>query len=50
MARPILPTPVLEGKDKELFLKSLENLKYDPKKAKFLKECQELAKRVKFET
>ena len=47
MARPILPTPVLKGKDKELFLKSIENLKHDPEKAKFLKECQDTLKRIK---
>ena len=48
MAKLIRPTPILEGEDKALFLESL-NVKYDSKKEKFLKECSELAKKVKLE-
>lgn len=39
MAKPIEPTPVLEGKNAELVLKELENTNHDSKKEKFLKEC-----------
>jgi hypothetical protein len=42
MARPIEPTPILKGTDKELFLKDIENVKYSPEKEKFLKECDEI--------
>ena len=48
MAKLIRPTPILEGEDKTLFLESL-NVKYDPQKEKFLKECYDLAKKVKLE-
>ena len=41
MAKPIEPTPVLEGKDAEEFLKltKKEELEVNQKKATFLHEC-----------
>ena len=46
MARPMEPTPLLGGKDKELFLKETESVSYDPKKEKFLRECDSVFKKV----
>ncbi|MBU0627576.1 MAG: hypothetical protein KKC75_00160 [Nanoarchaeota archaeon] len=47
MARPINPTPVLCGKDKEIFLKDLENTSHDSRKESFLKECDRIFNEVK---
>lgn len=47
MAKPLEPTPVLEGKDREEFLKDLCTAKYNEDKERFLKECDELLKKVK---
>ncbi len=47
MARPINPTPVLCGEDRERFLKDLENNSHDSKKERFLKECDRVFKEVK---
>ena len=49
MARPIEPTPVLSGEDKERFIKETENLSYSAKKEKFLKDCDEAFQAVKKE-
>lgn len=49
MARPLEPTPILEGKDKEDFLKKLTTVKYDKKKETFLKECDNLLNAVNFQ-
>jgi len=46
MARPIEPTPTLYGEDAKRLLKSVENLRYSAKKEKFLKECDEVFKKV----
>lgn len=46
MARPIEPTPILYGEDAERFLEDLNNLKYSEKKERFLKECDEVYKKV----
>ena len=46
MARPIQPTPLLCGEDKEIFLKQTENISYDADKEKFLKECDRVFKKV----
>lgn len=48
MAKIITPTPILEGEDKKKFLASLR-VKYSPDKEKFLKDCRDLTKKVKFE-
>jgi len=39
MARPIEPTPILEGKDAEMLIKEVAEARFDPKKEKFLREC-----------
>lgn len=46
VAKPIAPTPVLEGKDAQLFLEQLEKDRTvpNPEKVKFLKECMETYK------
>jgi hypothetical protein len=43
MAKPIEPTPILEGKDAERFLQSMvsEQTDPDPKRLKFLEEAKE---------
>jgi len=41
MGKPIEPTTVLTGNDAEEFVKSVMNLKYSAKKARFLKEAEE---------
>jgi hypothetical protein len=46
MAKPIEPTPILEGEDKSKFLSDLSSLKYDEKKEKFLKECDEIFSKI----
>ena len=47
MAKPIEPTPILEGKDAEEFLKDLSSLKYSKKKEEFLKECEKIYNNTK---
>lgn len=42
MAKPIEPTPILEGKDAEDVLKELESVSYSAEKAAFLKKCKEI--------
>lgn len=42
MAKPIEPTPILEGKDAENLLKEVDSASYDPEKEKFLKECKQI--------
>lgn len=46
MAKPINPTPVLKGEDKERFLKDIENASYSSKKEQFLKECDDVFKAI----
>lgn len=40
MAKPIEPTPILEGKDAERLLNDIASARYDKKKEEFLKECK----------
>lgn len=47
MAKPITPTPILEGDDKKKFLDATLNVKYDENKKKFLEECEQIYKRIK---
>ena len=47
MARPIEPTPILEGKDAGRFLRDLASLKYSEKKEKFLNECRDVFNKIK---
>ncbi len=42
MARPIEPTPVLEGKDAEELLKEMESAIHNSEKEEFLKECKNI--------
>ena len=48
MAKPILPTPVLEGADAERFLDSMvrEQTNPNPKRIAFLKEAREDFKKL----
>ncbi len=39
MAKPIMPTPILENQDAELFLEDIRSATYDEKKDEFLKDC-----------
>ncbi len=48
MANPIEPTPTLSGADAEAFYRSIEEFKPDPAKRKFLIECVELARKLRF--
>lgn len=48
MAKAIKPTPVLEGEDKENFLKSLQTT-YSAEKEKFLNECKAILRKVKLD-
>ncbi|MCX6772050.1 MAG: hypothetical protein NTX79_08450 [Candidatus Micrarchaeota archaeon] len=49
MAKPIEPTPVLEGKNAENFLEQtrIEESAVNPKKAKFLHECFDIYQKFK---
>ena len=47
MARPIEPTPILEGKDAEKLLKEVSNVSFSPKKQLFLDECKDIFKKTK---
>ena len=44
MAKPIEPTPILEGKDAENVLKELEATSHSSEKEAFLKECKKIYK------
>lgn len=46
MARPIQPTPILEGEDAKRLLQDIANVKYSSKKQKFLDECREVYKKT----
>lgn len=50
MAKPIEPTPILEGEDKRKFLESIQNISHDSKKEAFLKECDSAFEKVKKDT
>jgi len=47
MAKPIQPTPILEGKDAERFLESMlkEQTDPDPKRIRFIREALESFKK-----
>ncbi|HEY3374978.1 MAG TPA: hypothetical protein VGK02_07960 [Candidatus Aquicultor sp.] len=47
MAKPIEPTPILEGKDAERFYESLKNAKYSAKKEAQLKHAREISKEMR---
>jgi len=47
MAKPIEPTPILEGKDAEMLLKEVAEARFDPVKEKFLKECDDIFNKTK---
>lgn len=47
MAKPIEPTPILEGEDAKRFLEDLNSLKYSKEKERFLKDCANVFKSVK---
>ncbi len=47
---PIEPTPILKGEDARRLLDSVVNFKRDPKKAEFLRECVELARKFPLES
>ena len=42
MARPIQPTPILEGEDARKVLEQMNSVTYNPEKQKFLDECREI--------
>lgn len=46
MAKPINPTPTLEGEDMERFIKEVDSNRYNSKKEKILKECHSVYKKV----
>ena len=46
MAKPINPTPMLEGKDKELFIRDINSLKYSQYKEDYLNECRNVYRKV----
>jgi len=46
MARPIEPTPILEGKDAVRLLEDVDRATYNGKKEKFLKECSDIYKKT----
>lgn len=46
MARPIQPTPILEGKDAERLMEQMDRVTYDEKKQKFLDDCREIYKKT----
>lgn len=47
MARPIEPTPILEGEDAKRLLKSVDEARFDPNKEKFLEECRQIHAKTK---
>lgn len=47
MARPIQPTPILEGEDAERLLQEIANAAFSPEKQKFLDECREIYAKTK---
>ena len=42
MAKPIQPTPILDGEDAKQFLQQTNNVRYSAEKEQFLKECDEV--------
>ena len=46
MARPIQPTPILEGKDARKVLDLMNRATYSKKKQRFLDECREIYRKT----
>jgi len=46
MARPIEPTPILEGKDAKKVIELMNKVVYSKKKQKFLDECRRIYKKT----
>ncbi len=47
MARPIEPTPILEGNDARRLLDEINSVNYNKNKQKFLEECKQIYARTK---
>ena len=47
MARPIEPTPVLQGEDAKRLIKEMNSLSYSEEKQKFLDECRDVYSKTK---
>ncbi|MFH1181620.1 MAG: hypothetical protein V1702_01555 [Candidatus Woesearchaeota archaeon] len=48
MAKAIMPTPILKGEDKKLFIQSLK-VSYSADKEKFLNECKTIIRKIKLD-
>ena len=46
MARPLQPTPILEGKDARKVLDLMNRATYSKKKQRFLDECREIYRKT----
>ena len=46
MARPIEPTPILEGRDAEKVLELMNSVTYSEEKQKFLDECRQVYRKT----
>lgn len=46
MARPIEPTPILEGDDARKVLELMNSVTYSEEKQKFLDECRQLYRKT----
>lgn len=46
MARPIEPTPILEGEDAKRVLELMDSVSYNEEKQKFLDECRQVYKKT----
>lgn len=46
MARPIQPTPILEGEDARKVLEQMNSVSYSKEKQKFLDECKAIYRKT----
>ena len=46
MARPIEPTPILEGEDAKKVLELMNSVTYSEEKQKFLDECRQVYRKT----
>ncbi len=46
MARPIEPTPILEGEDARKVIELMNSVSYSEEKQKFLDECREIYRKT----
>ena len=46
MARPIEPTPILEGEDAQKVLELMNSVTYSEEKQKFLDECRQVYRKT----